>query len=215
MTLTFAAAVLASAGVAFSVADAGATRRLQPNRPAAATDKPDFSGRWILDAASQPGPDVPRTLTVRQVLRRTNFRGDPIEPIFSDISIERELERGIVSESHTIGVVGGTVSGIANGRRGGAQTHYAVKWDGSALIFEAETRSGATGDQGPWTERREVWSFDDAGLLKVAIAIRSSDSAARSLTLLYRRALSPGAGRCRDPIPRSCDTLVVSGVGWH
>ena len=80
------------------------------------------------------------------------------------------------------------MSGIGpNGRRGGARTHYAVKWDGSALIFDAETSSGASRDQGPWTERREVWSLDDGGRLKIVISTRSSDSAARSLTLLYRR----------------------------
>ncbi len=188
MTLTFAAAVLASACAAFFAADAGGARRLQPNRPAAAPDKPDFTGRWILDPASPAGPEVARTLTVRQVLRRTNFRGDPIEPIFSDITIDRELEGGIVSESHPIGIVGGTVSGIGpEGGRGGAGTHFAVKWDGSALIFDAETSSGATRDQGPWTERREVWSLDGGGRLKIAISTRSSESAARSLTLLYRR----------------------------
>jgi hypothetical protein len=131
---------------------------------------------------------VPRTLTVRQVLMRANFRGDPIEPIFSDITVDRELEGGIVSGSHKISIVGGTVSGMGpNGLRGGARTHYAVQWDGGALIFDTETTTGESRDQGPWTERREVWSFDDGGRLKIVIATRSSESAARSFTLLYRR----------------------------
>jgi hypothetical protein len=186
--LMLVAAVFASVGTLLASVDAGSARRGQLNPPVAATDKPDFSGRWILDSALQPGPGVARTLAVRQVLRRTNFRGDPIEPIFSDITIDRELDGGIVSESHKIGIVGGTASGIGpNGLRSGARTHHAVKWDGSALIFDAETSSGATRDDGPWTERREVWSLDDGGRLKMVISTRSSEAAAHSLTLLYRR----------------------------
>jgi hypothetical protein len=188
----FGTAVLTAICSVFSAADAGATRRLQLTPPAAASDQPDFSGRWILDPRIAAGPDVARTLIVRQVLRRTNFRGDPIEPIFSDVSIDRELEGRLVSESHAIGLVGGVVGGIVSGtqpdsRPRGSWNQYAVTWDGSALIFDTASGSGAERDQGPWTERREAWSLDDGGRLKIVISTRSSEGAARSLTLLYRR----------------------------
>src|SRR5687768_14816038 len=55
-------------------------------------DKPDFSGRWILESASVPGPDVPRSLAVRQPLVvRTTVTGTPMAPAFRTIAIDREL----------------------------------------------------------------------------------------------------------------------------
>ena len=43
----------------------------------AAQDKPDFSGRWILETSVPAGPDVARSLTVRQTVVRTNVYGAP------------------------------------------------------------------------------------------------------------------------------------------
>lgn len=48
-------------------------------------DKPDFSGRWVLVATGQRPADVPRAMTVRQVLSRTNVRGEPVTPFFKEI----------------------------------------------------------------------------------------------------------------------------------
>ena len=41
----------------------------------AAQDKPDFSGRWILETSAGAGPDVARSLTVHQPVVRTNVYG--------------------------------------------------------------------------------------------------------------------------------------------
>ena len=39
-------------------------------------------------------------------------RGDPMEPFFRDITIERQFATGTQSETRLIGVQGGTVSGL-------------------------------------------------------------------------------------------------------
>lgn len=56
----------------------------------AAQDKPDLSGRWVLESRPPPGSDVPRALSVRQRLVRTTVRGDPINPFFEDLTVTRE-----------------------------------------------------------------------------------------------------------------------------
>jgi hypothetical protein len=68
----------------------------------------------------------------------------------------------------------------------GPLTSHAVKWDGNALVFENESHNERT-DPATWTERREVWSLDETGLLRIVITNRSSDGSAGTLRLLYRR----------------------------
>lgn len=55
----------------------------------AAQDKPDFSGRWVLATPQQSDTDIPLVLSVRQTLVRTTVHGEPMEPFFRDITIER------------------------------------------------------------------------------------------------------------------------------
>ena len=78
----------------------------------AAQDKPDFSGRWVLEKPSQAGSDIPRALSVRQSLVRTNVRGEPMKPFFKDMAVEREFESGTYHETFPIGVVGGQAPGL-------------------------------------------------------------------------------------------------------
>ena len=154
----------------------------------AAQDKPDFSGRWVLATPQQSDTDTPLVLSVRQTVVRTTVRGDPMEPFFRDITIEREFETGTRSETHLIGVQGGTVSGVrADGSPTGPRTHHAVKWDGNALVFESGSYTGQHPETGTWAERREIWSFEADGRLRMAIINRSSVDAPRAVTLHYRR----------------------------
>jgi hypothetical protein len=157
-----------------------------------AQDKPDFSGRWILESSSQPGPDSPRAVSVVQSLVRTNVYGEPMKPFYRDIAIDWEYESGTRSETHTIGVVGGVVPGMsADGSRGsGVYRHHAVKWDGDALVFESGSSSEQTPETGFWAERREVWTLETNGRLRLVITTRSSDDVSRTVTLLYRRRLA-------------------------
>jgi hypothetical protein len=90
--------------------------------------------------------------------------------------------------THLIGVQGGTVSGVrADGRPTGPTSHYAVKWDRNALVFESGTYTGQYPESGTWAERREIWSFEADGRLHVAITSRSSVSGPRAVTFHYRR----------------------------
>ena len=154
----------------------------------AARDKPDFSGRWVLAIPQQPDTDTPLALSVRQTVVRTTVRGDPMEPFFRDITVERQFETSTSSETHLIGVQGGTVSGVrADGSATGRTTHHAVKWDGNALVFESGSYTGQHPETGTWAERREVWSLEADGRLRVAISSRSSGDGPRAVTLHYRR----------------------------
>ena len=153
----------------------------------AAQDKPDFSGRWVLAIPQQSDTNTPLALSVRQTVVRTTVRGDPMEPFFRDITIERQFEASTRSETHLIGVQGGTVPGVrADNRPTGLTTHHAVKWDGNALVFESGSYTGPP-ETGTWAERRESWSLEADGRLRVAITMRSSDDGSRAVTLRYRR----------------------------
>jgi hypothetical protein len=154
----------------------------------AAQDEPDFSGRWILATPQQSDTDIPLALSVRQTLVRTTVRGDPMEPFFRDITIERQFETGTHSENHLIGVQGGTVSGLrADGSPNGPTAHHAVRWDGNALVFESGSYTGQRSETGVWTERHEIWSLDADGRLRVVITTRSSGDGSKNITLAYRR----------------------------
>lgn len=154
----------------------------------AAQDKPDFSGRWVLASSEQPGPDTPRALSVRQSIVRTTVRGEPMTPFCKDIAIDLEFESGTRSETRAIGIIGGVVPGIRKGGSpDGPHGHHAVTWDQNALIFESGNYTGETPGTGVWDERREVWSLEPDGRLRVAMTTRSSVDAARTVTLMYRR----------------------------
>jgi hypothetical protein len=153
-----------------------------------AQDGPDFTGRWILESPSQPAPDNPRALSVRQSLVSTNVRGEPMRPFFKDITIERQFESSTRSETHQIGVVGGEVPGLgSDGKTDGPRHHHAVRWDANALVFESGSYTGQSPETGVWTERSEVWSLDSDGRLHVVITARSSVDAPRTVALVYRR----------------------------
>ena len=154
----------------------------------AAQDGTDFSGRWVLVSASQPGPDVPRTLTVRQVLVRTTVYGEPMKPFFREIAIDREFESGTRSATYSIGINGGVVPGLdKDGRPTGPYELHSVNWDQRDLVFESSSYTGETPGTGVWSERREVWSLQPDGRLSVAITTSGSAEKSTTVTLLYRR----------------------------
>ena len=152
-----------------------------------AASRPDFSGEWVLESASPSSPDIPRTLSVRQFQLEKSARGGSTTVSFPSITIERNLETGPATESHQIGIIGGTVGGIGrDGRQSGPFTSHAVTWDGDALAFENESHTERV-EPTTWSERREVWSVDEGGRLRIVISNRSSDGSAGLQTLLYRR----------------------------
>jgi hypothetical protein len=158
----------------------------------AAQDKPDFSGRWVLQDPPQPGVAIPRTLAIRQPLRRTTALGEPMPPAFLDLTVERDFEGEVRAETYQIGTEGGMVGGIVGDRQpeqnlNRVQTGVSVRWEGDRLHIETGRYSGPTRDSGPYTERSEVWRLDEQSRLLITVVDRRSDSEVATRTLTYRR----------------------------
>jgi hypothetical protein len=158
----------------------------------AGQDKPDFSGRWILERPADAGPDVPRSLTVRQPVVRTNVYGAPMPPFFKELSVERQFVTDVRTETYQIGVEGGTVYGLP-ANRGTApdvnpsQTRFSVRWEDNRLVIDTGSYSGPTREAGPYTEHTEVWQLDAAGMLILTITDRGSGITSTTKALTYRK----------------------------
>jgi len=131
-----------------------------------AQDKPDFSGSWTL-ASGPSDVDVPQALSIRQLLVRTNVRGEPMTPFFSDITITRTLSTGTSSETFPIGVRRGSVTGGVIGVTPAVvtRTHSHVDWQEQALVIESGSYTGPVPQTGDWSERHEVLSLAPDGKL--------------------------------------------------
>jgi len=158
-----------------------------------AQDKPDFSGSWILTSGPSDG-DVPQAVSIRQLLRRTNVRGEPMTPFFSDITITRTLATGTSSETFPIGVEGGSISGAVVGDRTPGttprtvtRTHWRVDWEDKTLVLESVSYTGPAPETGDWSERREMISLTPNGDLRLEMTSRSSTSDRRTSVATYRR----------------------------
>lgn len=150
--------------------------------------EPDFSGPWILESAEQPSNDIPKTLVVRQSLVLTNVYGQPMQPFFRNFTVTREFATGPRTETHLIGVVGGTVAGI-----GGTvstrvpSSHHRVFWEGRTLIVINRTFTGPEPQTGEWADRREEWSFASDRRLQLVIVASDSRGGSTNVSLTYRR----------------------------
>lgn len=155
--------------------------------------QPDFSGRWTLIVALPSERDAPAALTVRQSVRRANVRGEPMTPFYDQIAIGRDSGGGTVTDTHLIGIIGGTVGGVVGpaGKQRDSpapvNSRFAVKWDGHALVFEETTYTGDEWQPREWTERRETWTLQPNGELAIDITTRGSADRPRSLSATYRR----------------------------
>ena len=163
-------------------------------------DQPDFSGRWVLDTPNLATPDAARRIVVVQPITRSTVSGAPMKPAFLRISIRREGVSANSDETRLIGVAGGTVTGLVGGtvpdlsREGfsvGNSTREETAWQRDSLVF-ANSSYGPGGPRtGDWTERREKWSLEPDGRLRVEILAASGKSARRLDVYLYRREGAP------------------------
>ena len=150
----------------------------------------DFSGRWTLVMAVPMDADVPTTLAVRQSIRRTNIRGEPITPFYDQIAFDYKSSAGMHSETFMVGIIGGTFGGGVSStgtRIRAVSSHHAVTWNGPSLVFELGTYTGDTPGTGDWTERRETWALQPNGELAITVATSGSAVSARTVSALYRR----------------------------
>jgi hypothetical protein len=106
-----------------------------------------------------------------------------MQPFFKDITVTRVLATGTRSETYQIGGVGGSVSvGFI-----GPRTHHRVAWEEQALVIESGSYTGLNPESGDWAERRQVWSLDSRVRFRMAITVRSSVDAPKTVRLVYRR----------------------------
>ncbi len=153
-----------------------------------AQEPPDFSGRWILTPTKQSGPDIPTSLSIRQSVVRTTVRGEPMTPFLRDLTVDREFEAGTHDTYVITNARGGVVPGLReDGQPTGPHERYAVNWEQGALVYHRSTYTGDAPETGVWTERREVWSLDQDGRLRLTISTRSSADVSRTVSLTYRR----------------------------
>jgi hypothetical protein len=171
--------------IALLVTVASLVAPVSPGSSAQVPKEPDFSGEWLLARPSGSTEEQASILTVRQTITRTTMRGDPMEPWFSGLAVERRSKRGIMSDTYRIGLIGGTVSGIPPGS--GERTTVAVKWEGEHLVIRTGKYSGPPQESGPYTEHEEVWSLDRKGRLLITVTDRGSNIKPTSVQLVYRR----------------------------
>jgi hypothetical protein len=114
-----------------------------------AQNEPDFSGSWILTSGPSDSA-VAQALSIRQLLRRTNVRGEPMTPFFSDITITRTPATGTSSETFPIGPIGGSVTGGVVGVAPAivTRTHSHVDWEEQTLVIERGAYTGPAPETG-------------------------------------------------------------------
>ena len=148
---------------------------------AAAQDKPDFSGHWVLANPRKPSESVPRELTV------SHTRNEPDAPS-GVLHVERRFgnSRNIESERLLIGVRSGTVNGISPGvtQAYPSTSHVSVAWNGSRLVIEKSSYSGP----GTAAQHVEEWSLTRKNTLLITMTDRIGGSMQpKTATVVYRR----------------------------
>jgi hypothetical protein len=111
-----------------------------------------------------------------------------MQPWFKELTVERQSRAGTASETHLIGVGGGSYSGTV-GSEQRTETRETVKWADNTLVIDTWRHSGPKGQSEPHTEHREVWRFDAEGKLVITITDRGLEGESKTTTLTYRREL--------------------------
>lgn len=153
--------------------------------------EPDFSGDWKLVSPVPPGVEAAAAMTVVQPVTRADVYGKPINPFFAELLVTREYATGPRTERHLIGATGGTVSGAVPGGQSAASatsTQHSVRWQGRTLVLESSRYIGPASAWREWDKRREEWSFDEQGRLRIVVTTETSErSETSSVTLIYQR----------------------------
>ena len=156
---------------------------LLPVGSASAQSTPDFSGRWVLTDSADASSTVAVELTVEQIAQSTSVRA-PLSPPLITLTIGRRFKDGVTRlESYTIGIVGGTSSGVSQSSRAISETRYAVRWEGMNIVIETSSDSG---ENGVHAEHIEVWSMGTPNTLRITATDRGTGIAANTITATYR-----------------------------
>ena len=152
-------------GVSVSPSKAPVVPRKRPRAPA------DFGGRWVLASGVEPPRHVPYAMDVQQSGGRDLF----------EVRVERHFNSSRRVDTYVVGVVGGSSS------MSGEHTTFECRWEGKTLVIKSDHYTGRTRDDGPYTERVEVWALDGPGKLRVCVRQRESGVEAKPMTFVYRR----------------------------
>jgi hypothetical protein len=155
-------------------------------------EHPDFSGRWVIDTPAVVDPDTPRQLVVVQPIIRRNVLGESMKPAFLRIAIHREGAFGHTDETRVMGAMGGTVPGLSKaGLAIDNSTRVETVWRRDSLVLANLSYGPGGPGSGDWTERREEWSLQRDGRLRVERSVESWTTARRVDVSFYRRESSP------------------------
>jgi hypothetical protein len=140
-----------------------------------AQQKPDFSGDWILVSPIAVPADIPRAMTVLQIVDRRAM------PPLYQVAVKRQISGLVTSALYTVGVQGGTtvIGGSPSVSEPGWLSHYGTAWDGDRLVIRVADGHAT---------HIEVWTIDGSGRLIVAVTDRRADlPEATTLNLVYQR----------------------------
>ena len=152
-----------------------------------APSEPDFSGDWKLVSSAPSGATAPLSMAVEQPITRADVYGKPMKPFYRELLVTRDFGDGPRTERHGIGGIGGRVGSSRDGRSSG-RSEFRVGWEGRTLVIEHANYAGPIPGAGDWDRRREEWSFDADGRLRIVITTRTSQSPApSSVTHFYQR----------------------------
>lgn len=143
--------------------------------------EPDFSGDWKLVSSAPSGATAPLSMTVEQPITRADVYGKPMKPFYRELLVTRDFGNGPRTERHGLGGIGGRIG--PSGR-----SEFRVGWESRTLVIEHANHAGPIPGAGEWDERREEWSFDADGHLRIVITTRTSQNPTpSSVTHVYQR----------------------------
>jgi hypothetical protein len=154
--------------------------------PAAAQEKPDFTGTWVLASPAGAPANAPATIVVRESFKRESTFGAPLPASVISMHIERRsASDAVTSEDVPIGIIGGVISGTPDAAVAVAK-RVSSTWDGDRLVLET-VWSGRPIDGGTSSLHRETWSLDRADVLTVTTKESIGQGDFTTTTVTYRR----------------------------
>jgi hypothetical protein len=154
--------------------------------PAAAQEKPDFTGTWVVANPNGAATNVPTTIVVTESFRRESVSGVLLPSPIISMHVERRAGNGeVTSDNFTIGIIGGVVGG-RSADAAPVRRNFAATWDGDRLVLET-TWSGRPVDAGTSSLHRETWAIDRGELLMVTTKESIGLADFTATTVSYRR----------------------------
>jgi hypothetical protein len=152
---------------------------------------PDLSGHWVLVGASGSPTEIAQTLTIQQTVVDKNASGGPMAPYVSALSVSRDVDGVVHTETLKVGMEGGVIGGVAppvsaTSERPEARSFWSVRWRDDCLIIYSESYSSITA-AGQSMTRTEQWCLNAAGHLVVTVRGSQPDNEATTAMRVYKK----------------------------